>query len=124
MSTATTANYGDLCDANTNDTIRPATRREAMESLSERCANGAIEVDGQTVWVAGIEHAQVCGRDIEMDISGGRVCWLSMVATDLTPSIREELEEAIMEEDEDTGRMIASESGEACIGGVWYRWGH
>lgn len=123
MSTTTAANYGDLYDYLTGDVIRPATRREAMESLSERCANGAIEVDGQTVWVGGIEHAQVCGRDIEMDISGGRVCWLSMVATDLTPSIREELEEAIME-DEDTGRMVASESGETRIGGVWYRWGH
>ena len=122
--TTTAANYGDLYDYLTGDVIRPATRREAMESLSERNANGAIEVDGQTVWVHGVEQAQVCGKDIQMDLSGVQHCWLSMVAGDLTPSIRTELEEAIMEEDDDTGRMVASESGKTRIGGVWYRWGH
>ena len=52
MSKTAAANYGDLCDAETNDVIRPATRREAIES-AEAGYEGGIEVDGRTVYVCG-----------------------------------------------------------------------
>jgi hypothetical protein len=78
-------------------------------------------LNGVTVAVIGGEQAGVCGRKIEADVSGVGHCWLPVVAGDLLPSEIDELAEAIMEED-DTGRMVASESGNATVGGVRYRW--
>lgn len=117
----TTANYGDLHDYNTGDYLRHATRRELLESLASG-PEGAFDLDGRTVAViGGPEPVVVCGRRVWHDISGVGHNWRLALTGDLLPT--EELEEAIMEECEDTGRMIASESGEACIGGERYRWG-
>jgi hypothetical protein len=120
-STTTTANYGDLYDYTSGDYIRPATRRELQRSLAAG-PEGAFSLQGVTVAVIGGEQAVVCGRRIQTDISGVGHCWLPVVAGDLLPSEIDELAEAIMEEDDDTGRMVASESGDATIGGVRYRW--
>ena len=54
MSDTTTANYGDLCDYETGDVIRPATRREAIESLSAELSNTSIVVDGRRCVVCSI----------------------------------------------------------------------
>lgn len=50
----TAANYGDLCDYETGEVIRPATRREAIESLSAEASNTSIVVDGRSCIVCSI----------------------------------------------------------------------
>jgi hypothetical protein len=125
MSSTTTAttSYGDLHNYTTGDYIRPATRRELQKSLAAG-PEGAFDLEGVTVAVIGGEQAVVCGRKIETDISGVGHCWLPVVAGDLWPSEINALAEDIMEEDDDTGRMIPSASGKAIVGGARYRWGH
>lgn len=113
MST-TTANYGDLCDYSTGDVIRPATAIEAEESSTQSGDEGVIVVDGRDCYVEG--PVVVAGRIIQRDLSGVGHNWQTMSGT-LSPSVAEELVGEIL--DDSTGR-----SGTACIGGVWYRWGH
>lgn len=113
MSEETSVDYGDLYDSSTGDYIRPATKREAMQSLSAG-PEGAISVNGRTVWVDGACQAHVCDKPIQIDLSGVGNCWLAILADDLTADVSEVIAGEIMDGD--------CESGKICIGGVWYRW--
>jgi hypothetical protein len=112
MSDETQAIYGDLCDYNTGDVIRPATAIEAEESSTQSGDEGVIVVDGRDCYVEG--PVVVMGRIIQRDNSGVGHNWQTMSGT-MSPSVAEELAGEIEE-----SRL----SGTARIGGVWYRWGY
>jgi hypothetical protein len=50
MNNTTKPAYGNLCDAKSNDIIRPATRLEAIMSACMAGDEGGIEVDGRIVY--------------------------------------------------------------------------
>lgn len=112
MSDETQAIYGHLCDYNTNDIIREATAIEAEESSTQSGDEGVIVVDGRDCYVDG--PVVVAGKIIQRDLSGVGHNWQTMSGT-MSPSVAEELAGEIEE-----SRL----SGKACVGGVWYRWGH
>ena len=115
----TAANYGDLCDYNTGDVIRPATAIEAEESSTQSGDEGVIVVDSRDCYVDG--PVVVAGKIIQRDLSGVGHNWQTMSGT-MSPSVAEELAGEIL--DDSTGRTRVIASGTARIGGVWYRWGH
>jgi hypothetical protein len=112
MSDETQAIYGDLCDYNTGDVIRPATAIEAEESSTQSGDEGVIVVDGRDCYVEG--PVVVMGRIIQRDNSGVGHNWRTISGT-ISPSVAEELAGEIAE---------SLDSGMARIGGVWYRWGY
>jgi len=108
----TAANYGDLCDANTGDVIRPATAVEAEESSTQSGDEGVIVVHGRACYVDG--PVVVAGKIVQRDNSGLGHNWWTMSDT-MLPSVAEEL----------SGKIAENPlSGIARIGGVWYRWGY